>query len=279
MDGVLKMGKYDGLILCSDIDYTLIDDDMQIPPVNLEALECFRAEGGKFTASTGRTLQGAMFYLDRLKTDVPMICQNGSAIYDQKTDKYIWLNPLNDGVQELVEYVKRNYPAAGIEIITPRGIYYHRENHATYLHQTNEDLSVIQIDDYSKIKEPWVKIVFADMPDKIDIMQAELEKTVFNEKYKLVRSHTIFYEAIEKNTNKGVALSELCKIMGYDYKNIIVAGDNDNDVDMLRSPALSFAPANALDRAKAAADVVLTIDNNAGILPEILNYIDKKRGL
>ena len=110
-------------------------------------------------------------------------------------------------------------------------------------------------------------------------MQAELEKTMFNDEYKLVRSHTIFYEVIEKTTDKGVALSELCRIMGYDYKNIIVAGDNDNDVDMLRSPAWSFAPANASERAKAAADVVLTIDNNAGILPEILNYIYKKWGL
>ena len=273
------MGKYTGLVLCCDIDGTFIDDNVQIPQANLDALRYFRSEGGKFTVCTGRTLSGAMFYLEKLKTDTPMVCQNGSAIYNQKTDEFLWLNPLPEKAYELIEYVENRFPHMGIEVITPREIYFYRESHATYLHQTNEDLPVILTDDYKKIAFPWAKIVFADMPEKVDEFQAFMEKTKYNGEFKLIRSHTIFYEAVNKTTNKGVALEKFRELMNLDYEKIIVAGDNDNDIEMLRSPALSFAPANAFENARNAADIVLKSDNNAGILPEMLEYINKSLNL
>lgn len=268
------MGKYTGIIILCDIDGTLIDNNMKIPRSNLDALEYFRSEGGTFSVCTGRTLQGANFYLERLKADIPIICQNGSAIYDMETEKYIWVDPLPKEAENLVAFVEENFPEMGIEIITPHHIYFYRESYATYLHQTNENLSV-ENEDYHNITSPWLKIVFADYPEKIDAFKAFMEQTDFNKEYKLIRSYNIFYEAVNKTTSKGVALEKFCEMQGLDYKNIIVAGDNDNDIEMLKSPALSFAPSSAENSAKKAADITLKSSNNQGVLPEILEEIDR----
>ena len=187
------MGKYSGIVLLCDIDGTFIDTDMKIPRANLDALEYFRREGGTFSVCTGRTLQGANFYLERIKADIPIICQNGSAIYDTATGKYIWVDPLPKEAENLIAFVEEKFPEMGIEIITPHHIYYYRESYGTYLHQQNEDLFV-EREDYRNITSPWLKIVFADYPENIDEFKTFMEKSDFYHEYKLIRSYNIFYE-------------------------------------------------------------------------------------
>ena len=48
------MGKFEGLLLASDFDDTLYGLDLRVPERNLEALEYFIREGGRFSVSTGR---------------------------------------------------------------------------------------------------------------------------------------------------------------------------------------------------------------------------------
>ena len=48
------MGKFDGVLLVSDFDDTLYDSHCQVPRRNLEALDRFLAQGGRFTVATGR---------------------------------------------------------------------------------------------------------------------------------------------------------------------------------------------------------------------------------
>ena len=48
------MGKFDGVLICSDIDGTLTDSCGKISTENCRAIEYFQSEGGMFTVSTGR---------------------------------------------------------------------------------------------------------------------------------------------------------------------------------------------------------------------------------
>lgn len=57
------MGRFDGVLLASDFDNTLIytEDALRsgvpvppLPPRNRQALEWFMTEGGRFTVATGR---------------------------------------------------------------------------------------------------------------------------------------------------------------------------------------------------------------------------------
>ena len=78
------MGKFDGVLLASDFDNTLLytEDALRtggpVPPLperNREALTYFMAQGGRFAVATGRALPAFL----RHAGDVPMNAQIGRA--------------------------------------------------------------------------------------------------------------------------------------------------------------------------------------------------------
>ena len=48
------MKKFEGILLCTDLDGTLYRNDKSISPENRKAIEYFKREGGCFTFITGR---------------------------------------------------------------------------------------------------------------------------------------------------------------------------------------------------------------------------------
>ena len=76
------MGRFDGVLLASDFDNTLIytEDALRsgapVPPLsarNREALEWFMAEGGRFTVATGRALAAFVNYAGGVPMNAPSV--------------------------------------------------------------------------------------------------------------------------------------------------------------------------------------------------------------
>ena len=86
------MGKFDGVLLVSDFDDTLYDSHCQVPRRNLEALDRFLAQGGRFTVATGRAHRTFAPYVHLAPVNAPVVLSNGSAIYDKKTN--FWCRPI-----------------------------------------------------------------------------------------------------------------------------------------------------------------------------------------
>ena len=76
------MGKFDGVLLASDFDDTLYDLTCRVPPRNLEALDYFVREGGRFTVATGRAHRTFAPYAHLAPINAPVVLSNGSALYD-----------------------------------------------------------------------------------------------------------------------------------------------------------------------------------------------------
>lgn len=68
------MGKFDGILICTDLDGTLLRNDGTISQENLSAIEYFKAEGGYFTFVTGRMPYYAMHICETIKPNVPFGC-------------------------------------------------------------------------------------------------------------------------------------------------------------------------------------------------------------
>lgn len=266
------MKKFENKVICSDVDGTLIDDEFFLPEENLKAIEYFKSEGGIFTISTGRTLQGLKRYKDILNLEYPFVCQNGGALYDYSKDEFIWCEPLGTDAVDVINFVHKKYPEIGVEVITTAGAYCIYENHGTRKHESDEHFKFIQ-SDLDGVKGDWLKVVFAGSEEETDAVQIMLEKSKYYNDFQMVRSFYSYYEFVNKNTNKARAVQELSKILGIEIDNFVVIGDNENDCSMLRLPCKSFAPSSAAEVAKQSADVVLCSSNNDGVLKEVLEYI------
>lgn len=269
------MGKFDGILICSDVDGTLIDDNFKIPKCNLEAIEYFKSEGGLFTLSTGRTPQGVHLYLDEVRPNAPLVCQNGAAIYDCKEKRYLWSSPIENYAYDIVDYVIDKFPDCGVEVLCESGVYFPKRNYSTDKHASDEEFTFIE-KDYREIMDPWLKIIFAEEKTGADEIQTELQNSAFAEKYQLVRSYATYYEVLEKSTNKGRGVNKLIELLGIKRDNVIVIGDNDNDAYMLLAVENSYVVKNASSYAKECARFVLEVDNNEGALAFLIEKIEKQ---
>ena len=76
------MGKFDGVLLASDFDNTILNTELPrrtgcpIPPIsqrNVEALRYFMDNGGRFAVATGRALPAFRMFADKVPMNAPAI--------------------------------------------------------------------------------------------------------------------------------------------------------------------------------------------------------------
>ena len=80
-------------ILFVDLDGTLLDDNKNITPENLAAIQKATEAGHAVVVTTGRPLYSTIFQLEKLHMDKPgcyAITSNGALIYDAHTKKIIF---------------------------------------------------------------------------------------------------------------------------------------------------------------------------------------------
>ena len=87
------MGKFDGYLLVSDLDGTLIGRDHSVSDENVMAIREFVAEGGRFLGATGRTELNVTPYTVGIPLSSPWILYNGAAIYDWERALFVYQAP------------------------------------------------------------------------------------------------------------------------------------------------------------------------------------------
>ena len=155
------MKKFEGVLICTDLDGTLLKNDKSISRENSEAIEYFKSEGGKFTFITGRMPYFSEAARDMVKPNAPIGCINGGGIYDFETGKYICAEVLPREALDLVEYALENVEGMGVSIYTFERIYFSAENSA--MEEFRKATGVANaVMPYRDITAPIAKIVFGD---------------------------------------------------------------------------------------------------------------------
>ena len=83
------MKKFKGILICTDLDGTLLNSQGKISKENLDAIEYFKANGGLFTFITGRLPYFSSDVYDIINPNAPFGCINGGGIYDHREGKYL----------------------------------------------------------------------------------------------------------------------------------------------------------------------------------------------
>ena len=265
------MKRFDGLILCSDVDGTLIDENNTVPKENIEAIAYFQAHGGKFMLATGRIPEAVTPILDGIHPDLPGICHNGCSIYDFNEKKYVATTELSRTSVAPAKEIMALFPESGVEILTEDGIYIVKPNFATKRHITFEKITAKPAESFDSVTATWLKILFAQDPEDTTKMQEAMKNSPYRENFTLIRTHQYYYEIFNKNANKGNALKQFCSMYQLDTKNLLAIGDNDNDAEMLKIASVSAAVCGAAPSAQDAADMVMTKTNEEGAVAEFIS--------
>lgn len=268
------MKKYENMLLCCDLDGTLLKSQSEMTESNRKAIKDFKLQGGKFTFVTGRAPQGIERFADMI--DMPVVLLNGAGIYDFNTRKTIWSLSLLPSASEVVRQIENAFHDIGIIVFTDEGMYYERFSQSLRNYYNFEDHGAAEQKNYTEVRTAWRKILLVTNEETIGYVRDFLAKTEYAEQYSFMQSGKNFYEILPLGANKWGAISELRKIAGAEQRYVICVGDSENDVRMLEKADLGIAVGNAMQCAKIAADFILASNNDEGVVAEIIRQLPKK---
>lgn len=271
--GVMAMKKFEGILICTDLDGTLLKNDKSISKENSEAIEYFKSEGGLFTFVTGRMHFYSVDTYNKVKPNAPIGCINGGGIYDFEKKDYVWNSVLDHEVIEIVEYVDKEFPDIGIQITTMDKAYFSKDNEAMVWFRRVTGLEKLEAP-YMDVKEPLAKVIFAhESNERLTALADALKNHPKADNYQFVRTEKRLYEIVPKGITKGTVINKFAEIYNINKDKIVAIGDYDNDVGMIEAAGIGIAVANACESAKKAADII-TVSNEENAIAKVIYDIE-----
>lgn len=257
------------------MDGTTLDDKKQISKENLEALRRVTEAGHEVVITTGRTDSSAGYLrksygLDQIGCRY-MIVYNGAAILDCETGELLYSRKLSmEYAKELIDTARREgiyiHTYKGGKVLTER----RDENLSVYLKRTSMEAQVVPDMKQALTEQPY-KLLAVDVqnPDRLHTFLKN-QSAWAEGRVDMYFSCREYLEMVAEGVCKGAALLRFCELMDIPVQNTISAGDECNDLSMIKAAGTGCATANAQEEVKAAADYVTKNDNNHSAIAEIV---------
>lgn len=267
------MGKFDGVLLVSDYDDTLLGSDLRVPERNLAALRRFVAQGGRFTVATGRSHRAFVGPAAELPMNAPAVLSNGSAIYDFQADHLVWSSFLSSRAAQDCRMLADALPTLAMEVCHGEEIYAFRPNFVTKKHMERIHVTYVERD-LDDIPTPWTKVILEEDEPILRRAQAFV-KEHWPERYEAIFSNHYLLEMTGKGSHKGNQVLKVAREIGVGPEHIYCVGDNQNDLSMLQVSAIPFVPENAVQLLKDwGATVVGSCDR--GCVADIVELLEQQ---
>lgn len=260
-------------LFVSDLDGTLLNSKCELNEKTIKTINYQISRGLKFTVATARTPATCITLLKELNLNLPIICMNGSLIYDIKENKYINYIFLNPHIYvNLISIISRHTTSYFIYSINESKdnltVYYENLNNKPIEIFYNERKELKRFICGSPENEDVISIVIIERSEIVEelyneLIASNLKNDVNIEKYVDIYNRGYSYiEIFDFFVSKKNAMFEIKKICG--AAETIAFGDNENDISMLKAADYSFAMKNAPDNVKKVAGKVIgTNDSNA----------------
>lgn len=280
------MGKFDGLLLVSDFDNTLVYTEealrlcVDMPPVsdvNRAAVEHFMAEGGIFSIATGRAKPAFETVVDGIPMNGPTVLFNGAAIYDFRQRRYLVTAFLPDTVREHITQVVTALPEVAAELYhDDNTIHALNANDVTRRHMHVTHSPSIEVDSIAQVPSPISKTLFSTEEEHLDALLAYLKAQPWYDDYEVVPSAVTLVELTAKGANKGGMVQRMAALLGIQQENVICVGDHANDISMLTWAGEGYAPANAIPLVLDTPGVRRLPDCRDDAIAALIDSLDKR---
>lgn len=285
MEGTIQMGKFNGVLLTSDFDNTLIytEDALRtgvpVPPLsaeNREALEYFMAEGGHFAIATGRALAAFVKYADQVPMNTPGVVCNGAALYDFAKGEYLETAMLDGCVRQRGQAVLDRFPEVAVEAYhIDNVIHAVHPNEITHQHEHLTKVGVTEAPSLLEVPLPLGKLLFEAEHETLEKVRDYLAEQDWAEDYELIFSGRSLLEMTAKGANKGGMVRRLASRLGISMDHVYCAGDEANDISMLAAAAEGFAPANCVPLVRESGATIVA-DARESALADIISILDRR---
>lgn len=255
------------LLLVSDLDKTLLDNDSKVPAACCEQIARYVEAGGLFTVATGRPTRGVLMYPELTALiNAPIITYNGACIYDATGKKVVWQRFLPPEIKPIIRAALDRFPKVGALVF--RGA----DDFTCAVHETEYTREItLRREHYvafaGKLEEislPWNKLVLAG-PETEMALCANFVRKACGIPVTAILSEGVFLELIAAGVNKGSALSQVAAQFNLEANQVVAVGDSMNDIEMIRWAGVGVATANAEPAVRRAAQRVVASNAECGV--------------
>lgn len=246
--------------IISDLDGTLFYDGTKNNPEltqeNINAIYAWINQGKRFIIASGRTGVIVDEFKEKYNLDVDMIaCNGGKIIINHQT---VYQSPIAKETILKLESLLRPYQEEldfMLDMENPYKVAFLPNDLINTVYNPHHD-PVYSIEDYFKDEN-------AMLPCKIFMPIHRAEKMPFfyqmlceefKDQLKITRSSSTTLELCNANISKGASLLKLIELLKLDLDEIIVVGDEENDIELFTTSKHSAVMAQAKEKIKAYAD-------------------------
>jgi Cof subfamily protein (haloacid dehalogenase superfamily) len=266
-------------LIVFDVDGTLIDDNKALSLKTISVLHEMQQRGVAISFATGKTLPSVEELVKTLNIKVPIILSNGALI--QRPNRELVFSEFlpGDVVSELLEASESC--GADLVVYSPDHIFAKEET-------TNTDQMKINYKEGIEAIGAWVaiqahfslicKVIFVNRLDiplinrlKADL-QAKLEGRVT---FSMPTQNSI--EVMPFGVSKKTGLVRLVEVLHLSVEEVMVFGDQMNDIDIIEHAGVGVAVGNAVSEVKAIADYVVGSNNEDGPADFLEEYFKLKK--
>lgn len=252
-------------LLALDLDGTLLNSSGKISEANKQAIKKAEEKGVLVTIATGRRFRDARPVGLELELNAPLITHNGALLKYAKTLETVAASIIaKETVREILR-VGREFGADALLSADPTGkgtLFYDTVSAdniplqkyivwSKTLHGDEAESAVVHVENLENIL-PQTETVHVSFSGKCASM-VELETTLANELKETAMILTTRYPRLDftlidilpPDASKGIGLEKLTVIENLSAENVMVCGDNFNDLHMLEYAGTPVVMGNA----------------------------------
>jgi Cof subfamily protein (haloacid dehalogenase superfamily) len=260
-------------VLVSDVDGTLVTDEKVLTTRAQTAVAKLHAGGITFAIISSRPLRGLRTLLEPLKITTPVCGFNGGVMASADLSVIITEHLLSPKTaRRAVDLLES--PDVQVWVFSGQD-WLLRDPGGPYV--GHEELTIgfrpTVVEDFGRSLDNANKIVGVSK-DFESLAQRERDvRAALDGQASVARSQLYYLDITDPLANKGVALSELAKLLAVPLKEIAVIGDGGNDIAMFERSGMSIAMGNASTEVQQAADFVTGSNHDDGFANAVQRFI------
>ena len=252
-------------LLALDLDGTLLNSRGDIPEKNIEAIRRAEESGVLVTIATGRRFRDALPVAEQLKLNAPVICHNGALLKYAESLETVAVSILAKRTVNEILRVGKSYGGDALLSADPvgKGVLLYdtvSKNNiplqkyiawSKRLHGADAENAVHHVENLADIVEDYetVHVSFsgacAAMVDLEAVLQIELKDSanILTTVYPSLDFTLI--DILPPDASKGTGVEKIASINNLSAENVMVMGDNFNDLEMLEYAGTPVLMGNA----------------------------------
>lgn len=260
------MGKFDGILLCTDFDGTLAIK-AQVSQENCDAIRYFQENGGQFTILSGRHPFFLKEHLEGFTVNAPLVGYNGAYIIDCDSGETVYSGGRQDFTAlEIAEHFWNTDARLRRVVVHDRTRNNFRCTRAP-LPEIDRDFKTLR----SLTELPLYNMLLTTAEEEEAIGLRDAIRAYVGDSFEICRSWGIGIEIICPSDTKGMAALRLKELLG--AKLLVAAGDFENDIPMIRAADIGYAVGGATASVKESADR-LTVDCKDHAIAAIIRELE-----